>query len=209
MTSVYELTTPLGAERKQRFWDYFDGNGLRNWWTFFNTTGTGSSGMNDSINDGAFITSGSNDLDRSGIAFNNKRQYDLGSFMFIVNIKVPTATDVLLSSGLNDVVGAAPERIIYQIFDDTSDVIDETRIQTYDGVSATATTVTSTITTNWYNARITSDATTAKVWENGDFATAKTTNIPASQKSQPYLEVMARSASARSGYINYMECYNT
>jgi len=73
--SVYELFNPLTTIAKQHFWDWFDGNDKRNWWTFVNISGIGSSAMVDAVDEGFGVTSGASNAQRSAINFNAKRTF--------------------------------------------------------------------------------------------------------------------------------------
>jgi len=80
--SVYEILDPISTIRKQRFWDWFDGDALRSWWaqTSFGAGGTVS--MEDAVDEGLKIVTNTASLDGQQIDFNDERHYSETASIF-------------------------------------------------------------------------------------------------------------------------------
>ena len=205
--SFYELTSSLGKIQGQRFIDYFDGNDIKSWWTKTNITGSVTWSMEDNINEGLKGVTNTTNLARGLIGFNNIRQYDVRGFVFIASIKKVTTTETMLQTGMCSDSSSTPQRITALINKD--DPTDDWELTSYNGTSASATSL-STVTDNaWHNVRVEGNASHGKMHLDGVFGAIKTTDLPTSQKTQPRFDSLSRNTSASDNRIRYMECWNT
>jgi len=81
--SVYEILDPLTTLRKTRFWDWFDGNDLRSWWTKTNDQGINTFQMTDVIDGGFEIVTATTTNDRGTIDQGNINHYSNTAAIFI------------------------------------------------------------------------------------------------------------------------------
>jgi len=203
LSSVFELTEPFGFDRKQRFWDYFDGSSLKSFWTQTDDIGSGAFAMSDSINGGFQITSGSTSGDRSSIHTDINHYSHLGSIIIgIVKSDSTTSRANYLSLASTSVLGQP--RIVF--VDDTADSF--IRLNASDGSSSSTNTTISSDSTNTFLVKIETNFVTAKLWMDGNLEAIHTANLPDGDL-QPAYAHGAKSNNARTGHIRYMECWNT
>jgi len=100
--SVYEILTPLSTVRKQKFWDWFDGNDAKAWWTEFNSSGTGSTDMTDEVDGGLTLTSSSVNGHYISIFFNDKRHYEPTGCGFVAVARRTDTTGTAMGVGLSE-----------------------------------------------------------------------------------------------------------
>ncbi len=207
MTSVYELTTPFGALRKQRFWDYFDGDALGSRWTESDFSGSGSFGMTDLVNEGYRITTALVSNASSGINFNNIHQYDFQASAYIAEWRAVEGDQILVFSGLMDSQSSTGTDAIVTRLD-----VGETDyyLRSADATTPSNSATTISNDTNWHTHNFTINSTVARYWIDGNLEVAKTTNLP-TVKLQPSFNSFSRTSptTATKARIRYMECYNT
>ncbi len=207
--SVFELTDPFGFDRKQRFWDYFDGDALRSWWT----TGIFSGGspdftMIDGKNEGFEIDSSSvASLDGGFLWFNDIRQFDPASMRLIVELKALSNTDTVVSTGVaeNNTFGTTDEGFSSGV--DTATSTSFFLHKAIDSVGLTQVTGTVVLDTNWHRFKIDGNSLGSKYWIDGKLDVIQTTRTPTA-KVQPVMFVIQRSATPIQGRIRYLECWN-
>ncbi len=103
--SVYQILNPLSVVRKQHFWEWFDGAALDSRWTFYDIVGTNSGAMEDSIDGGYAVTTGTTNNDRGGIWFNGINQYAFDGSVFFAVVK----NDAIATNTIETVVGLSDD----------------------------------------------------------------------------------------------------
>ncbi len=208
MTSVYELLTLLSVVRKQKFWDYFDGDALKSWWNFANGVGSGSSGMVDAKNEGFQVTTGGTSLDWSLIAFNNIRQFDFGGAIAEFSCRAVSSVtrhiDVGFSGDATDFDIATAEFVMSR--NDTQESFYSLR--QVGGGSDNEVNTTLAIDEVFHTHKLSIDSVLSKLWIDGKFLAINSVDLPTG-KAQPYFRVRTRGTGAKEGRIRYMECLNT
>jgi len=202
--SVYEMFNPLTDVRKQHFWEWFSGESLDSRWTQTNVAGTGTFAIDDTIDGGLKITTGSSNADKSQITFNNIRQYS------------PTGSVCIgvASRGAN----AQYKMGLFNLLDDTTDqraFVENGATQTYYrlGTAASSQTMTETniaVDTSWRVSRIELTSSNCTLSIDGVLKATNDSNdnLPTS-KLQPTFQSRTLTSSAVNCNIRYMETYNT
>jgi len=199
--SVYEILDPLTTVRKQRFWDWFDGDSLRNWWQ---ENGTGSSAMVDAVDEGFRLTSGTASGNNRFINFNTIRHYsETGSISIAITRKLTTANSVE-HVGFLDTVSFL--HFAYVI----NDSLGETNytISTKDGTTQTNTEGTIAHDLIFHLKQIENTSTSNIMSIDGVLDVTKITNRPAA-RLQPVFRTLTRTTAAREARIRYFEAFNT
>lgn len=201
--SVYEILDPLTTIRKTRFWDWFDGNDLKSWWTENNGAGTGTFAMVDAVNEGFSITTDTAASDDSRIFFNDKRHYDFANSVLITVSRAVTATGISWIPMLVDNTSFT-HRMIVRV-DSTSTFYD---LNTRGGGAATvvATTVPTDTTFRVNKGELSSAK--AEFTLDGVLEATSSTNLP-SVKLQPMVRMNARASGGKEGRVRYLEAFNT
>jgi hypothetical protein len=201
--SVYELMHPLTIERKTRFWDWFDGDDLRNWWNFTDVAGTGSGAMVDSVDEGYGVTSGASDNNNSEIDFNNIEHYDFNNSIVQFIARTTLSTSRFLISGL--MTDKTVQTHLAGFQDDSDRTFSV--LNTGNG-SETLVDTTLGHDTNFHIIKIDIFPTFVKLYIDGALEATSTSNLP-DQAMQPYFRMGTRTTAARTGHIRYLEAYNT
>jgi len=199
--SVYEILDPLTTVRKQRFWDFFDGDFLRSWWQ---ENGTGSSGMVDAVDEGFRLTSGTATSNNRFINFNTIRPYsETGSVGIWITKKV-TSTNSIEQAGFLDTTSFLHFALI------ANDSLTEVNytILTKDGTTQTNTEGTVAHDSIFHGKKIENTSTSNIMFMDGVLDVTKTTNRPAA-RLQPMFRTFTRTTAAREARIRYFEVFNT
>lgn len=205
--SVYEILDPLTRIRKQRFWDWFDGNALRNWWIFSQSNGTGVGSMVDVIDEGFQIevtSTGSNH--RSTIDYNDKRHYSETASVVIGIIRRVTANTLAHVGSHNiDSSSVSVNQVIYA----NDDGGPFKAITSSDG--GTTSTVDSDVATdtNFTNYKTTRQSADLLLHIAGILKVTKTTNRPTLKQQPAFQSFSTTAASGKQSRIRYLEAYNT
>ena len=202
--SVYEILDPLTTVRKQRFWDWFDGNDLRSIWNFTDVVGTGSGAMDDSVGNGYQITTGATDDNESAINFNDIRPIDPAGNAYISKQKASRTTNVTIMSGLMDDLSFSNDFsfIGLDTSRDGSNLIILTRSS---GITFTSLSVA--LDTNYHTLKGVNNTTDHKAFVDGILEATKTTDIPTT-KMQPAVVSITRNTTAVDADVLYYEGYN-
>jgi hypothetical protein len=192
---------------KQHFIEWFSGKSLPSYWTFSQDSGTGTGAMVDEVDGGyeIHITSTAN-FSRTGINFNNKRQYNHDGSVAIGVVKRVNA-NTQLEFGL--VGNNVRTSLSYAIAIDDS-LTTYKQLLTDDGSGDTTTASTTPISTEWTNNKIEIGTTNTVLTINGVLGVSTSTDKPTT-KLQPMFLCESRIAgtSGSKSRIRYMECYNT
>jgi hypothetical protein len=208
MTSVYELTTPFGKVRKQRFWDYFDGDALRNWWNTVNSSSTNTFQMSDGVNQGFEIVTSGTSQSQGHIAFNNIRPFSATASRVIMEVQqVSNTTQTVMRSGMisEDVISSTTSDWVFFRYN-TADT--NFQLNSNAGGGSTNTDTNIARNENWNNFMIDLNSSNNKLHLNGDFVCIKTSNIPVDDLMPIFSEWEFSGNTARTGRIRYLECYN-
>ncbi|MDH3834389.1 MAG: hypothetical protein OES34_09560 [Nitrosopumilus sp.] len=205
-TSVHDMLTPPKIIRKQRFWDFFDGDSLRSWWAQRDVAGTGTFAMQATVDDGFRITTGSTSGNNSLIDFNDAaRHYSHIGSIFIGNMRSTSVTDHYTITGLTE-QGASPSDTRYNWKNDST--ISFMSMGT--AVNSSSTNVSSSITPDTNFHKVAAEAKSASVigWVDDILEAISTANLP-DVALQPIFRQGTRSDNAKGGRIKYIEAYNT
>jgi len=201
-TSVHEILNPLTQERRQRLWEWFDGDALGSRWTTRDITGTGTFAMNTEVNGGFRITTGTNSSDSSSIWFNDINHYShLTAVIIWVSRRVGATT--FSAVGLTDDVFDVSSNQT-NIQDDTGDTN-----KTFVTASGTATSSSTgvAINTNFTSYKITAGSSVYTAFVDGIQRVTNSTDKPTG-KMQPNANCFARSTGGKSIDVRYYEAFN-
>ena len=201
--SVHDLLTPPAVIRKTKFWDWFDGDSLKSWWTLTHKAGSGSGAMNDAVDGGYRITTGSTSSDNSIIDFNSINHYASNASMFIGVFAPVESTSRLTHVGMDDSNSFGEYSFIEN---DTSDTF--IGLKTRDGVTTTQIDSTVAIDEVYHNHRIVLGSASHNLFMDGTLEVAKTTNLPTADL-QPAFRIFTRTSASRSIDCLRCEVYNT
>lgn len=202
--SVYEILDPISTIRKQRFWDWFDGDDLRSFWTKRNNQGTGTFAMQDAIDAGFRITTGSSNGDQSRIDFNNIRHYNHNGAVCVFVCRSENTNRSQLNCGFVGVVDLFPVEMVFMGNDHFDSFY---RLITGDGVQNNTDTDVATDAL-FHSHRIEVDGTDATLFIDGVLKVTKQANIP-DVKMQPILRIRVSQNGPKFTEIRYFEAYNT
>jgi hypothetical protein len=201
MTSVYELTTPFGTERKQRFWD---------WWSTWEGFGTGTFAMVDASNEGFSIKSPVSNY-RGTILYSdtgNFRQFSNTASGVISSIKRVSGDTFYTAVGLSrEEISTERDFYVTKINNPASSAI---YFSTANASAVTDTSITPTSDTDWHTTAMYIFSSYGKMYFDGDLSATSTATLP-SIRLQPSFMVNALTGVtvASEGRIRYLECFNT
>lgn len=204
--NMYDVFSDETSVLKQHFIEWFSGGAMPAIWTFRNVAGTGSSGMVDLVDEGAFVNAGANSNDRSSIDFNSKRQYAHNASVAICVFRRAEATAACAAGFTDDPT--------YPANDDRAVALDATNqthkcLYTGDGTTESVQLSDVAIDTNWTVYKIVLGSSDIKLYINGVLKVTKTSNRPA-VKLQPSVRTYnLGGAGSRSTRVRYFEAYNT
>lgn len=202
--SVYEILTPLSTVRKTKFWDWFDGDDLRSWWTKTNTAGVGTFAMVDAVDEGFSITCGTASNDGSNIDMNNINHYSAISTIVISVFRRVTAT----AASIQQVTANDNTTFThYGLIADDTDFTNYVMI-TRDGTTQSNQEATFARDAAFHSHKMEFGSANVKATIDGGLEITKTTNRPTADL-QPVFRIFARGTGGKEGRIRYMEAYST
>jgi len=157
--------------------------------------------MNDVLDGGFKITTGTSDNNESAINHNAKRHYDETSSAIILVASAIANSRFRGGFTENNTMGGA-FALVEKDADDTN-----YQLATDDGTTETSTASDIPIDTSYHVHKIICASADIKLNIDGVLKVTKTTNRP-DFKLQPYFTVKARSAGAKTGNIRYLEVYS-
>jgi len=206
--SYYQHRSPFTILQKQHFWEFFSGKQLSSIWTQETGVGSPTYAMDDSVDGGFSITTGTSNGDHGMITFNNKRQYNFDGSVIIGVIKIDTTSNGVCRIGLTDntlsFAGADDWINIGIHATQSSDFF----IRTSDGSSQTTTSLGTVLNTNWNTFKAELTPSNALGVFNGVLGGTHTTNLPAI-KLQPQFNALTDTTATRKASARYLEAYNT
>lgn len=207
MKSLYEIL--YGAKvAKQRVVEEFTGDSLDERWTGFNTAGSGSEAILDSINGGVAITAPATNSASRILAFNGIRQYDFNSSVVISIWKYDNVSGAIAHGLMNETAGTpltgTEDYIGVFVTTNPSDGLGSS-----DGATGSTVSMNNISSdTNWHWTKIHLQDTFAILVADGSFDAVKTTNLP-TVKLQPFLESRRFTSGATVSNFRYYEVFNT
>ena len=206
-SSVYEILTPLTTVRKTKFWDWFDGDDLRSWWTKRDRAGTGTFAMADAVGEGFSIQSGAVANDISQIDFNDIRHYsNTVSIVQAIIRALSTASQFAVVGFVNP--ATAVNINFSEVGTNTGQDATNFSITTADATTVSATGSDLALDTIFRLHKIEMTSTSNIYSIDGVIKVTKITNLP-TNKLQPFFMVVTSVSSAKEGRIRYLEAYNT
>lgn len=205
--SLYESFQALTSIQVSHFVEWFSGDDISTIWTKRDIAGTNTFAMDDSIDGGFSITTGTTNNDIGQIDFNAMRHYDLADFVLLVIANATSATSRVLKWEIGDASGTQ---------EDPSNAVrfnDDTRgsfIAFTTRASATQTATDTDISSGGTTAaiyKIEANGTNAKGTIDGVLKVTNTTNLPTG-KGQPSLKGRTLTTAAKTFQFRYLECYN-
>ena len=208
--SLYESFQALTSVQVSHFVEWFSGSDISSIWTKRNISGSGTFAMDDSIDGGFKILSGSGGDNESGIDFNNKRHYDADGCVILSVIKPTLVASKSRMVGLkNDTTlfYSVPDKAGYWVGASGAN----TSLYTADGTTLTITNTSLTSSSSSQSVKIQLNGTNARLWVDGVLEVTTTTTIPRSgQKLMPFHYVATGGGGGiATTQISYLECYNT
>jgi len=207
--SLYDYINTPNVIAKQHFIENFDGDVLNERWATLDGAGTGSDAMNDAIDGGYQLITGSANFSRRNMWFNGINQFDQDACVSIWVFSVPVVADTRLILGMGDDddnvnAGNSCAGIDY---DDAFTNKKAFRSQNAGGASSTAY---DTVLTDNEIIKVEThyNGTSMFHFKNGLLVVTKTTTYP-DAKFEPRVRPMNRVASAKSFNLLYCEAYNT
>lgn len=205
--SVYEVLTPISTVRKTKFWDWFDGDAIRNWWLVSFTISDGSSGMNDVVNEGAFLTTGTTIQSGKFLEAGGVRHYSHTASKFIGIIQAENTTNNETAIGGNTEATGGPNNNFAMVGVFSSISTTDFVILTGGG-TVTGTAATFSLDTNFHTHLLENTSSNNIYFIDGGLEVTKSTNRP-TLKLQSIVWQKTRTSSAKTGNIRYFEAYST
>ena len=204
--SFYEMSNPLTTVRKQHFWEWFSGATLNSRW---DKTVVGSTGAMDNAVDGGYlITTGSSNNDRIELDFNQKRQFSNTGSRFIAVLKIGGTTSWnMLQVGLMD-DNWGSEANVAMWGRDTALSSSKFLLSTEGTGSPTDTASTLDADTSYHTFDATLTASNFVGTIDGTITTTISTNLP-DTKMQPHIARISKESASKTMNIRYFEAYNT
>jgi len=205
--SIYDLLTPRSVVRKTKFWDWFSGSQLNAYWNFNDIVGTGAGVMDDAIDGGFKITTGTTNNSRSEITFNDIRHYDADGSVFISVSKFDDAASIMpqgMTEGTDFSQLTATHG--YGVIPDTN--IATARLFVSDGSTSSFLNLTTDWLTAFHRQECRSISSRVDAYVDNILEGTDTTNTPTG-KVQPCFISRSRGTTASVCNIKYLEAYNT
>jgi len=201
--SVYEILDPLSTVRKTKFWDWFDGNDLRSWWTK-TFTGSGTIVMSDAVDGGALFTTGASSGNNCRLHFNDIRHYDQNASRIIAVWRDISTVSARFRCGFGNDNNLAAHFMLWQM--DT--VATFFTIRSEDATTATSTD--SSIPTDFvfhiFDMEINSTNIIGRM--DGVLEITKSDRHPEATL-QPLVHTSTQTTAAKTGELLYMEAFST
>ena len=203
--SVYELFNELTTISDQHFWEWFDGDALRNIWNKNDVVGTNTFQMTDDIDEGYTMITAATAGAVQALDFNQKRQYAPAASEIIIVARRVSGTNHVQESGLSNTSYPATD---YGRFID-ADVNSFKKLETADGSTVTSTDSSVSVNTTWTGYKIAFESANVLLYIDGVLEITKSTNRP-TVKMQPLMGNRSfTSAAAKESRVRYVEAYNT
>jgi len=200
--SLYEAFNPLTTINKQHFIEWFSGDALDTIWTKTDITGTGAFAMVDAVDEGFSIKSGANSSDRSGIEFNNKRQYSETGCVFIAIVRAVDSVSRSVTAGMAEVINLADAAMRVRIDPGNK----------YELVTRSSTTNSTDTSVDddqvFHVHKLEAFSAKVELSMEGVIEATNTTSLP-DVPLQPFMYTQTQTTAVKEGRIRYMECYNT
>ena len=195
---------------KQHFIEWFSGKQLPSYWTRYDDTtyasGTGTDGMVDEVDEGAFVKTGNTQYNISNLAFNGKRQYNpTGSRItgVVRRVTANSSTNFGLYNLLND--GSYQS---VNIDNDTRNTYMRAVSGSASPTAPTATSMTVPVSTVFKLLDIVLGASNIKFSVNGTLEITQTVTRP-TEKLQPRIYTLTLTGANAETRLRYLEAYNT
>lgn len=201
--SMRETLEPAETPMFQHFVEWFSGDSLDSIWSI-RDIGGGSNAMNDAVNGGFKLTTGTSTNNHSTLHFNDISHYSHNSSVWIA-VVTRDAADTWINCGLTEQFNVPSDTHINYDNDSTQSFI---RLQT--GLNNANTNIITSVATGAERRKIRLElrASSGLMWIDDALAGISTTNLP-DVVQQTFLKVATRAAAAKDALLHYMECYNT
>ena len=202
--SLYEQLFALTTVMKQRVVDNFSGDALNERWTTWDESGTGTFAMVDAADEGFSITTSSGG--RSGIGFNNKRQYSNSGSVCIIVVKSISASSCRVFSGFRNTQstnGIADWAAVDYNTGNTNFAL-----IVGDASTGSSTEGSTAIDQSWHQFKVETGASNVTLTTEGTLEVTDTTNLP-SARLQPICASRDDATGGKEARIRYLEAYNT
>ena len=204
--SVHDMLVPPGIVRKTKFWDFFDGDSLRSWWTRIDHSGTGTDGMVDGVDEGAFVkadTASSGNM--SALGFDSPQHYSDSGSVFISVVRAVN-TDGIVNVGLRGNIQTQYSRNSIQY--DNRDGETFKRLVTGDNSTTTLTDSTVAVDQAWTKTKGEARTSSALLFIDDVLEVATTSTLPTT-KMEPIISDFNISGGPAETRVRYYEAYNT
>ena len=204
-SSMYESFNPLTTVNKQHFVCWFSGKQTPRPFTIRNTNKSGASfTMNDSVDGGGRISTGSTADAKCAFDFNNKGMHysPTGSVMLSVSKAVDINTNQGLKIYLTNTNTNEGGTSQFGAFYMTSSglFIRHNGTNTSSGLSQD---------TSWHLWKFELTSSSGKVWQDGTLAGTVTTTLPSDSMQPSYTNTTGGAGGSRRQDVRYCEVYNT
>jgi hypothetical protein len=209
--STYEQINPLTTVNKQHFVEWFSGKQLPSYWTETDIGGGGTVAMNDAVDGGLTLTSGTSIGDTVHITFNNKRQYDDDNCIMVAVCNAETSNSNLGvgfdSDTAKDYNGTGS--FSFSILE-WRVALTNLSLKTADGTTPSRTASDIPFDTNVYRSvKITNTASNCNLTLDGVSKVDRTSLLPTTNMQPRFSSQLATNTGAQIAHIRFMECYNT
>jgi hypothetical protein len=207
------MFNPLTTVAKQHLVEWFEGDQLHPRWTVRNVIGSGSTTMEDVIDGGFKITTGTGSDNATFIDFNGKRQYSHNSSVCIAVCRDanPSTSGGFRAGFVGGIATGLESNLPANCaFINGQSIAVRVAIASKDASTYSTTAGTTTLINSVYRAyKLTNGSANLKLTVNDSLEVTKTTNRPTA-KMQPWAGIgSGGGGGAKIFNIRYMECYNT
>ncbi len=203
--SIIEARQPFGSPINQHFVEWFSGDALDSIWTQTDEQGINTFAMDDIIDGGFKITTGTTSSDRGHINFNAIQHYSNTGLRSYCVSKLSHTTSINSDTLMADTLSFG-NHIDYGNHNSASSA--NWRLLSRDGAAQSTVTSSIVVDTNWHNHSVQLDSTMVKSYLDGDFLLVKTNNLPTAGLS-PVLRIETNTSASRERSFSYFEVYNT
>jgi len=206
-SSLYEHLFPLTTVMRQRMVENFDGDALdTDRWSLV-TNGTSSGAMDDVVDGGYKIQSGTTIGSFGILTFNDKRHYSETASIGITVCKIVNNTNVRMRSGL-------AERHTSALVHNSVMVLGFGSVTNFELETRTASSGASTDTglahdSNFHSHKMKAKSASAELTIDGILRATRTTLLPVAKMQPVHAISNSGGATNESGSIRYFEAYNT
>lgn len=207
--SVYEILDPIDTVRKQRSWDWFDGDQLRSFWKSFNRIGSGSTPMSDTIDGGIRCISGTVIGNDTMITQNNINHYSQTASVFIgICRNISGAGLIQYGAGFVKDESSFGNNDVCMVFMDTGNNANVS-LHTANASAQTVTGSDIAVHTNWFSVKIELLASTGELTLDGLLKITTGLTLPTAAQQVIAARSLCQSTGARESRARYVEAYNT